>query len=74
MKNGKKSVPDSDIESLSSGDELEEKSNRKKSPRKPMPKSKSTKDAVLGSSESDLSENENSSAKKKAKKAKKRRK
>merc|ERR1712083_1242224 len=72
MKNGKKSLADYDIESLSSGDELEEISSRKKSPGKPLPKSKSAKDAVLGSSESDLSENENkSSVKKKDKKAKK---
>ena len=70
MRNGKKSVPESDVESLSSGDENEELSSRKKSPRKPLPKSKSAKDTVLGSSESDLSDEDKPSAKKKAKKAK----
>ena len=74
MKNGKngaskKSVPESDIESLSSGDENGEISI-KKSPKKPMPKSKMAKDVVLATSESDLSETEGKSSAKKAKKAK----
>ena len=74
MKNGKngdskKSVPESDIESLSSGDENGEVS-LKKSPKKPMPKSKMAKDVVLATSESDLSETEGKSSAKKAKKAK----
>ena len=68
-KNGKKSVPESDIESLSSGDENGEVSI-KKSPKKPMPKSKMAKDVVLATSESDLSETEGKSSAKKAKKAK----
>merc|ERR1712129_499285 len=74
MKNGKngdskKSVPESDIESLSSGDENGEISI-KKSPKKPMPKSKMAKDVVLATSESDLSETEGKGSAKKAKKAK----
>ena len=68
-KNGKKSVPESDIESLSSGDENGEVSI-KKSPKKPMPKSKMAKDVVLATSESDLSETEGKNSAKKAKKAK----
>ena len=68
MRNGKNktSVGESD---LSSEDEIEEITS-KKAPKKPVSKSKMAKDEVLGSSESDLSENEGKSSAKKARKAK----